>query len=196
MIIGITGPTGAGKSTASKKIAKMGFELISADAVSRKVQAQGTECFNKLIEVFGRGIINSDGFLDRGKLAKIVFKDKKKLQTLSSITHPYILQEIMLQKADFLKNGKTDIIIDAALLFETGLDKECNVTFAVLADKNKRLERIIKRDNLTKQLAQERISSQKDDKYYIDLADRIIFADCDISEFMNKIEKLIVEVCA
>ncbi len=194
MIIGITGPTGSGKSTVSKKFKSLGFAVISADDISRSVQSKGSECLNKLVEHFGEKILNSDASLNRKLLAQIVFADNKSRQLLNQITHPYIIKEILYEKDKFISSGKNNIVIDAALLFESKLDKICDVTLAVIASLENRLSRIIIRDNINTELARNRIKSQNTDEYYKNKADYIIYSDCSLVQLLQEIDKFIAEV--
>ena len=112
LIVGLTGQTGAGKSTVSKIFAENGFSIINADNIARLVVEKGTKCLNEIIELFGSHILNSDGSLNRKALADIVFSDKKKLEMLNTITYPYITGEILNQINSFSENGKKLILLD------------------------------------------------------------------------------------
>lgn len=193
MIIGITGPTGSGKSTVSEQFKSLGFTVISADDISRNVQSKGSECLNKLVEHFGKKILNSDGSLNRKVLAQIVFADNESRLVLNQITHPYIIKEILYQKDKFISRGKNNIVIDAALLFESRLNEICDITLAVLASLENRLSRIIMRDKISTELAINRIKSQNTEEYYKNKADYIIYSDCNLVKLSHEINKFIVE---
>ncbi len=168
MILGITGGTGTGKSSACKFFKDRGFFIIDSDIVARQVCDKGTECLKEIEEYFGLSVIAPDGSLKRKELGRIVFADEKKLAKLNDITHKYIVKEI---KDIIEKNADKNVVIDAPLLLETGLDSICTKTLCVLADKNIRKERIMKRDNLTETEALSRIESQMDDEFYISKCD-------------------------
>ena len=95
MVVGLTGQTGAGKSTVSKVFAANGFAVINADHVARSVVEKGSRCLAEIEDFFGSGVINEDGTLNRKALAAIVFSDKNKLETLNTITYPYITSSIL-----------------------------------------------------------------------------------------------------
>ena len=121
LIVGLTGQTGAGKSTVSKIFAENGFSVINADNIARLVVEKGTKCLNEIIELFGSHILNNDGSLNRKSLADIVFSDKKKLEMLNTITYPYITGEILNQINNFSENGKRLILLDAPTLLKRSL---------------------------------------------------------------------------
>ena len=95
MVVGLTGQTGAGKSTVSQVFAGNGFAVINADKIARTVVEKGTKCLDEISDFFGSGILNEDRTLNRKALAKIVFTDKCKLDSLNTIIYPYITGEIL-----------------------------------------------------------------------------------------------------
>ena len=137
MVVGLTGQTGAGKSTVSKVFAANGFAVINADNVARKVVEKGSRCLAEIEDFFGSDVISSDGTLNRKALAAIVFSDKNKLETLNTITYPYITSSILkLIRLHSSKNEKL-ILLDAPTLFESRADDFCEIIISVLADPDK-----------------------------------------------------------
>lgn len=169
-VVGLTGQTGAGKSTVSKVFAENGFYVIDADRVARKVMDKGNDCLGEITLSFGTGVLNPDGTLDRKALANIVFNNKLRLDKLNSITYPYILSEISRQ----IENTDGFILLDAPTLFESGADKMCDIIVSVTADPQIRKKRIIKRDNLTNEQAVSRMNSQPDESFFVEHSDYII----------------------
>ncbi|MDE7097577.1 MAG: dephospho-CoA kinase, partial [Ruminococcus sp.] len=153
MVIGLTGQTGAGKSTVSRVFAENGYAIINADHISRKVVEKGSECLKEITEIFGLNILNPDETLNRKELAKIVFVDKTKLEMLNSIIYPYITTEIISQIKHFSENGKKLILLDAPTLFESHSDDFCEIIISVVAEPETRKKRIIQRDNITAEQA-------------------------------------------
>lgn len=174
MVIGLTGQTGAGKSTVSKVFSHNGFAIINADIVSRKVVEKGSKCLEEVADFFGKGIIAQDGSLDRKALAAIVFSDKAKLEMLNSIIYPYITGEILRQIRRHSANGEKLILLDAPTLFESRADDFCEIIISVLADPDIREKRIIERDNLTVEQARKRMNSQLDEEFFETHSDYII----------------------
>ena len=160
MVVGLTGQTGAGKSTVSKIFASNGFAVIDADHVARQVVEKGTKCLDEIIDFFGEGVVCEDGTLNRKALAAIVFSDKAKLETLNTITYPYITGEILRQIRVHSMKGEKLILLDAPTLFESRADDFCEIIISVLADADIREKRIISRDGLTQEQARKRMNSQ------------------------------------
>ena len=165
--IGITGPTGAGKGYVCDILRSKGFKVINCDEVARKVTEKGSPLLDKLCEVFGNDILHG-GELDRALLAKRAFDTKEHTRLLNSILHPVICEECKRQA-----HGLT--VLDAPQLFEAGLEDDCYKVIAVLADKETRINRIMKRDNIDREAALLRISAQYDDDFFIDNCDYVIY---------------------
>ncbi len=146
MIIGLTGRTGSGKTTASGVFSEQGAGIIDADAVAHEVLRKGGAAYKGVIETFGAGILSESGEIDRSLLGAEVFNNIKKLLKLNELTHSHILAEIKLRIA---ASTRENTVIDAALLFESGLDEVCDLTVAVTAPESVRMSRIMERDRLS-----------------------------------------------
>jgi dephospho-CoA kinase len=174
-IIGLTGLTGAGKSTVARKLMAYGCYHIDADKVAREVINNNENVKNKLKEHFGHDVINDDGTTNRPLLASRAFKDADSTNALNEITHPAVTEEIQSIITSMEEFGYRGVIIDAIALFESGEDKLCDFTVAVIAPKDIRLERIMKRDNITEEKALERINAQKDESFFTKRADFVLW---------------------
>ncbi len=174
MIVGLTGQTGAGKSTVSRVFSENGYVVIDADHISRVVVEKGTDCLRELVEIFGREILNPDETLNRKALAGIVFTDKTKLEMLNSIIYPYITTEILSRIKQYSNKGNRLILLDAPTLFESHSDDFCEIIISVTANPEIRKKRIIERDGITAEQAQNRMDSQLDTEYFIAHSDYII----------------------
>ena len=172
MILGITGGTGTGKTSVCQFFKNRGFIVIDSDIVARDVCGKGTDCLGEIADTFGYDILDADGNLKRKELGRIVFSDAEKLETLNKITHKYIARSI---KKTIEENADKNILIDAPLLIEAGLDSVCTDTLCVLADKEIRLKRIMQRDSLSLEDAKARIDSQKEDEFYISHCDTAVY---------------------
>jgi len=187
MILGITGGSGTGKSSACAYFRDRNFVIIDADMVAREVCNAGTECLGELVQYFGNEIVDASGNLMRKKLGSIVFADADKLRVLNKITHKHIIKRIK-ELADVSKNS--DLVIDAPLLLETGLDDICDATLFVSSTKEKRILRIVARDCLSEEEAKNRIGSQKDDNYYKERCDYTVTNNGTEAELMDKLDKI------
>lgn len=174
-IIGLTGLTGAGKSTIAQKLMAYGCYHIDADKVAREVINNNENVKNKLKERFGDDVITSDGTTNRPLLASRAFADEQSTLDLNDITHPAVIEEIKSIIKDMEEVGYRGVIIDAIALFESGLADLCNFNVAVVAPKEIRLERIMKRDNITEEKALERINAQKDESFFTSRADFVLW---------------------
>ena len=174
-IIGLTGLTGAGKSTVAQKLMAYGCYHIDADKVAREVINSNENVKNKLKERFGDDVINPDGTTNRPLLATRAFADEKSTNDLNAITHPAVTEEIKSIIKDMEEVGYRGVIIDAIALFESGEDALCDFTVAVVAPKEIRLQRIMKRDSITEEKALERINAQKDESFFTKKADFVLW---------------------
>lgn len=155
-VIGVTGNTGAGKSTAAYALHRAGVCIVDADEIARELQRPGQPALEEIAQTFGDQMLNDDGSLNRRKLGALVFTNAELLKKLDNIMLPLILREIHQRIAQ----SKEDIVIDAALLFETGMQVLCDETWLIVAPEDVRRQRIMKRDNLPLEQAQARIQSQ------------------------------------
>lgn len=177
IVIGLCGGSGSGKGTVCSYWEKLGVPSIDTDAVYHTITAGPGRCLSELSSVFGDRIINSSGGLDRRVLADIVFSSADSIKNrilLNEITHRHILSATRDQLAEYERAGYKAAIVDAPLLFESGVHKECDVTVAVIADREARLSRIIARDGLSLEAAQRRINSQMSDEELISRSDYVI----------------------
>jgi dephospho-CoA kinase len=165
IIIGLTGQTGAGKSTVAKKLCEYGCVHIDADVIARTVISSSETVLENLKKEFGADIFKK-GALDRKKLAKKAFSTFANTEKLNAITHPAVTDAIKKIIESQRQLGAKAVIIDAIALIESGEDRLCDFTVAVIAPRDERLERIIKRDGITKKQANERIDAQKDESFY------------------------------
>lgn len=172
MVIGLTGQTGAGKTTVSEEFARAGFAVVNADEVAHSVMEIGSRCLKAVAQEFGLHILSEDSSLDRRALGDIVFSDRDKLKRLSDITNPYILETIGKK---IQQSGAPFLLLDAPTLFESGADRLCDRVLCLLADREVRRERIMRRDGLTPERADKRIDSQHDDEYYISRSNYVLY---------------------
>ncbi|MBR2079798.1 MAG: dephospho-CoA kinase [Clostridia bacterium] len=173
-VYGLTGKTGAGKSTVALKLAKLGFYIVDGDVIARGITEKGKPALNELANEFGCDIIESDGSLNRKLLASRAFKDKESTAKLNSITHPLIKKEFEAELMKAQNEGFAFAVIDAAALLESSCKDLCEKIIVVTAPEDIRLARILKRDNITKAQALIRINAQFPDEYYNEKADILI----------------------
>lgn len=188
LIIGLTGPTGSGKSSASVAARKMGFKVIDCDKVARVAVEKGTKGLAALVNAFGEDILNPDETLNRKALAQKAFASSEKTNLLNKTLLPFI-SELVIKQA----TGEF-VLMDAPTLFESGMDSICDFTVAVLADEEIRLSRITERDNIDEAAARLRISAGKTEEFYKENADYIIYNNKDENSFISEFCDIINEI--
>lgn len=193
-IIGLCGQSGAGKTTALEVFEKSGFATIDCDEVSRYVTSPDSPCIKALAQRFGESILNSDKTLKRQALADIVFSDAESLADLNKITHKYILEEVFRRLDTFRERGFKVAVVDAPVLFESGLDRDCDTTLAICADLETRLKRITERDGIDRERAEARVSRQLSDTELSRLAHRVIYNNSDAATFRREVLKYVKEI--
>lgn len=196
-IIGLTGGIASGKSTVSNIIKSIGYKVIDADIISRKVVEKGKPAYLKVVEYFGVGILDEEDKINRTKLGNIVFNDRFKREKLNSIVHPYILKEIKNE----IDNTKEDrvVFVDIPLLIEVLDDlKENGIHFdeiwIVYVDEETQIRRLTERDSINREDAIRRIKAQMSMDVKIKYADRIIDNRGDKKKLENTVLKMLKEV--
>lgn len=181
-IVGLTGPTGSGKSEVSRVLADQHIPVIDADELARQVVEPGSECLIRLVQEFTEDILHDDGSLNRRQLAKRAFATPEDTKLLNSITHPYIIERTKKILMTLEQMREPAAVIDAPLLFESGMDTICELTIAVVSPYERRLARIMERDSLTRAQAEQRMSAQQDEAFYAGRADRVLRNDGDVEQ--------------
>lgn len=165
--VGLTGPTGAGKSYVCEIFRQKGFKIIDCDKIAHELTAKNAPILTELASEFGEDVVKN-GKLDRKLLASRAFDTKEHTKKLNSILHPAIAEKCKEEA-----QGLT--VLDASQLFEANMQNDCYKVIGVLADEDVRIKRIIARDNITEQQAKLRMSAQFDNDYFIDNCDYIIY---------------------
>ena len=190
MVIGLTGKTGAGKSTVSKVFVQNGFRLIDADAISRHVVARGSHCLADLQECFTDAILTPDGELDRKVMASIAFSDHRKLEMLNTIMYPYIVGEILRMIHRFSQQNHKLILLDAPTLFESRADDFCDLIISVVAKPELRMQRIMERDHISEKAAQQRMEMQLTEEFFRLHSDTVLENNSSFSELWDAAQEL------
>ncbi|MCL2016793.1 MAG: dephospho-CoA kinase [Defluviitaleaceae bacterium] len=185
-IIGITGKTGSGKTTVCTMLAEMGAYIINADKITHKIIENAARA--KIISTFGEEILDSKKILiDRQKLATIVFSNKDKLTQLEKILHPLVENEIVAEIKQSKQSGNYFIVVDAVLLVEANLHRHCNEVWLVKSERQKRLNRIIARDQITEALAIARMQNQRRTNLAEETATKIILNNGSLDDLQNEL---------
>ncbi len=159
--VGLTGNIGSGKTTAAQILADLGAKIIDADAIAHELLAPGSSVHARVVEAFGGKIARPDGSIDRSALGDVVFGDPEKRAILNRIVHPAVREEILRRIAGMeQKDPEGIVVVDAALLVESGFHRLLDCLLVVTCAAEKQLERIVRRNGLTVEQARARMASQ------------------------------------
>jgi dephospho-CoA kinase len=178
LVIGLTGGIAAGKSSVSRRLEEKGAYIVEADRLGHLVIAPDGEAYAEVVAAFGRGILNPDGTVDRRKLGATAFGDPAKLKVLNGISHPRMgarmAKEIAAARA--LPEGKRPplIVLEAAILLETGWDQLCDVVWSVEAPTELSISRLMDRNGLSLEDAQARLNAQMSNEERASRAQHVI----------------------
>ncbi len=187
-VLGVTGGSGCGKTTVCKILKDNGAEILDADAIVKKLQRKGTKTFKKIVAHFGESIVDElTGELNRKALAEIVFNDAKERAVLNGIVHTEVAKVFKKKIAEFEKAGVKLTVLDVPIPTEEGFYDLVNAVWAVVANDDLRIERIMERSGFTQDEALARISAQHSNREYSEIADTVI----DNEGSYEELEKLV-----
>lgn len=193
-VLGLTGPTGAGKSTVAKFFCSKGYQLVDADKIARDVVAKGSPVIEELAIRFGRDIVMPNGSIDRKLLSHRAFSSKENTKALNDITHPAIVRLVKQTIEKYTADGYYRIIYDAPLLFESGTNELCDKVLSVIAEKELRIERLRLRDNISEEEIKKRIDAQFDNGFYVKKSDFVIENNISVEKLTEDTEQIFYEI--
>ncbi len=187
LTVGITGGIGAGKTTVCKIFEELGAKVIYADELAKEIMENDESLKKKIKKIFGEKSYIG-GKLNRKFIADIIFSSDEKRKLLESIVHPAVIKRILSDLKKIADEGKYNfVIVEAALIFESGFDKELDYVLVVDADDEIKIKRIMERDKCSKEEVLKRMRAQLDSKIKRKLADMVIINDGDIDELRKKV---------
>jgi dephospho-CoA kinase len=186
-VIGITGSIGTGKSTFARLLTEEEGEHLDADEIAKNLMRPGHEAHDRVVEEFGKAILDQDGFLNSEKLAEVVFQDPEKLETLESILHPMVIDSLAERVSE---KESSFYAIEAPLLFEAGADELCDWIVVVTADESVVDERIKQRGLSTEQINQRR-SRQLSEAEKLQQADEVVENNSSLDTLKEKADDLL-----
>ena len=191
MIIGLTGSIASGKSTVSKMLQDKGFFIIDADIVAREVVELGSDTLQEIKKQFGIEVIYTDGTLNREVLGSMIFHQPAKRKQLNDIMHPAIRKEMLKQRDELTKKEIATFFMDIPLLFESRLQHLVEKILVVSVTEDVQLERLMSRNNLSKEEAEARIKSQLPISEKEKGADAVIYNNGSIEESKKQLEAIL-----
>lgn len=174
LTIGVTGPTGAGKTTVLAALGELGCALVDCDRLYHRLLATSPILVSELTDRFGRSILDNQGGVDRKALGRLVFSDEAALADLNAIAHRHVVAACISLVRTARAQGKRGLALDAVALLESGMGAMCDVTVAVTAPEEVRLKRIMARDGIDESQARARMEAQKPVEYYVNHCDYTI----------------------
>lgn len=191
MFIGITGGVGAGKSTILQILKeKYDAHLIMADDVAKDLMCKGKSAYRRIVQTFGEEILGEDKEIDRQKLSSIVFQDDAKLRELNQIVHPLVKKAILKEKNSISKKDPQKLIVlEAALLIEDGYPEFLDELWAVIADKEVRIQRLMDSRGYSREKSESIIAAQLSDEEFRNACDFIIDNSGSLSDSERQIEE-------
>ena len=194
-VIGITGPTGAGKTTALGALEDLGGRVVDCDAVYHDLLVRSEPMRSELRARFGAGVFSADGSLDRKALGAVVFDDPQALADLNAITHKYV----GLAVDEFIEQARREkaraVAVDAIALIESGIVDRCHCTVAVTAPDEVRVRRIMAREGISEEYARLRVHAQKKEDWFRANCTYVLVNDCaDAGTFRVKARALFQQI--
>ena len=188
--VGLTGGIGSGKSTASSILSKLGSYIFDADAEAKIILDSNKDVQNNIIEEYGSDVLDHDGIINKKKLAKVAFQDEDHQIILNSIIHPFVFKELDKQFNKISNQNKhASFIVDGALILESGLDQHLDSIVLIASLLKYRIERALKRGNLSREDILRRIDLQWTDEQKAEMADHTIYNNGTEKELEEEIKE-------
>ena len=197
LIVGLTGGIVGGKSTVASMFKDLGAKIIDADRLGHSVILPYKPAWKKIVKFFGEDILRNDLTINREKLGKIVFSDQNLLKKLNQITHPEIIK-LIRKEINFSRNKNNNqekiVVLDAALIYEAKIDSLMDKIIVIYIDEDEQIKRLIKRNNLSKSEALQRIKSQMPMQEKVKMAEYVIDNSGVLDKTKKQVEKIWLEL--
>ena len=189
LIVALTGQSGVGKSSLAKFFANNGVPVVDCDEIAKDIHSD-VDCQLQLCEYFGADILNG-AVIDKQQLAKKAFSSPENLQKLTDITHPFIINKILSETDKYFENGNNIVIVDGAVIIGHDFEKYCDKFIVILCNRERQYDRLIKRDDISLQQAQNRISKQTKLEILLNKADYLVYNNTTLEELYNQGEYIL-----
>jgi dephospho-CoA kinase len=189
LLVGLTGGIGSGKSTVAELLAERGAVVIDADDLARRAVAPGTSGFDRVVETFGSDILGPDGGIDRATLADVVFADPSRLRELEAIIHPEVAR-LLVESVELYRDTDDVIVYAVPLLAERGMAEGFDVVVVVVADVDRRIERLMRDRGMTAEEVRARVAAQLTDEERARVADVLLDNDGEPERLTPQVNRL------
>jgi dephospho-CoA kinase len=187
LLVGITGGMGSGKTVVCKMLGKKGFKVYYADLIAKNLYLSDKRLANKIVKYFGKDVLNYKKKINLSKLKDLIFSNKKNYEAINRIVHPVVIKYLR----DEIKKSNYEIaIIEAALIYESGLDKYLDVVVMVYSNKKKRIERLMLRDESSRKEILDVMKFQMDERKKLEKADFVITNNKSIDDLKIQVDFL------
>ena len=194
-VYGLTGSIACGKTAVANIFQKLGIPVIDLDRISREVVKRGSKGLKKIVTIFGKEFLTASNELDRKKLSNLIFANSNARKELEKILHPLIFEEEQKRVFNHKKNNpEKPLIIDAALMIETGSYKRYEKIIVVFVPEETQLKRLIQREKISKKEALKKIKTQMPAKEKIKFADYVIDNSRDLAYTEQQVVKITEEI--
>lgn len=190
-LIGLTGGIGSGKTTVAKMIEEKGFSIYYSDVRAKELVNESEILRHEIKSFLGENAYNEDGFYDTKYVSKKVFEDKELLEKLNKTIHPAVKQDFEYWKSS--QNGKI-IFKETALLFELGIEKDCDASLLITAEDNIRIKRVMDRDHKTYREVEKILEKQMPEKEKIKKADFVVYNNATLENLREQTSKILLEI--
>jgi len=190
LIVGLTGGIATGKSTVADMFEELGAYRIDTDRLARLAVEPHQPALEAIIRLFGTGVLNASGGLDRKKLAAIIFAEPEKREILNKLTHPAVRTLLREELAQARERGAGIVLVEVPLLYEAGFDSEVDYVIVVKTTKKTQLSRLLSRENLSEEAARLRIEAQMPLEEKVARADYLIDNDGPPAMTREQVEKV------
>jgi dephospho-CoA kinase len=188
--VAVTGGAGSGKTTVCNRLKELGVKVISSDALAKEAVAQGSLAHEKIVNYFGKKVLLSDGNLNRQELRSIVITDDVARLALERFIHPEISRLMHLRIAQAKQDGDPVLLVEVPLLFELGMAEQFDVVIVVSADHELRVKRLMDRDNVSRDEAEDLINVQMPQAEKVERAEFVLANDCSKDQLIRSVDLL------
>ena len=193
LLVGLTGGIGSGKSTFAALLAERGAQIVDADVLGHEALNPGSPTWQSIVDQFGDEILSPGMTIDRKRLGEIVFADEHKRAALNAIVHPEIFRRLA-DELDRLRNTDAVVVLDAALIFETGLDSSCDAIVVVTSTRQTRVDRLSRTRGMSIEQIAARMAVQSDPQTLVERADIVVSNEGSLEDLASEADRVWAEL--